>query len=58
MYYIKFFLTWIAGVIIAGVGISLWKGESFDWQFMITLAVGGLIGVSIVMLGKRSKEKK
>ncbi|MGJ9384342.1 hypothetical protein [Salipaludibacillus sp. CF4.18] len=47
MYSLKFWLTWVVGVITAGFIISLWQGGEVDWGHIVTMSIAGLIGVLI-----------
>lgn len=57
MYSLKFWLTWVSGVIVAGFAISLWQNEEVDWGHIVTLSIGGLIGVLIVSGINRALKK-
>lgn len=48
---------WIIGVLVASYGFSLWRGENVDWENVITLSVGGAIGM-LVVEGVRNIMKK
>ena len=45
---LKICMGYIAGVIIAIFAMSLWKNEAVDWQLMVSLIIGGFLGVLIV----------
>ena len=58
---LKFCITWMVGVIIAVITMSLWRNETVDWQLLASVVVVGLIGILIVsglmMYIKKAKDK-
>jgi len=45
---LKICAGYIIGVIIAIFAMSLWRNQEVDWQLMISLIIGGLLGILII----------
>lgn len=45
----KTFTGFIIGVVIAVFAMSLWRNEEMDWNQVVTMGIGGLIGILIVI---------
>lgn len=58
---LKFCLTWIIGVVLSVVIMSVWRNEEVDWKLLFGLIIGCLIGVlfvfGIMMYMKKTKSK-
>lgn len=55
--YSIFLAGWIAGTTIAGFTMSLWKNERVDWNQIVVVSIGGIIGASIVFGIKYTAKK-
>lgn len=45
---LKFCITYIVGVILTVLIMSLWRNEEVDWQLLVSVIIVGLIVVLIV----------
>ncbi|SDJ99740.1 hypothetical protein [Sediminibacillus albus] len=52
---LKFWVSWVGGVIAAMFAMSLWKNEHMDWGHIVTMSVAGLIGGLIGLGIRRAK---
>lgn len=53
LYSLKFWFTWVIGVVIAGFILSMFQNGEVDWGHIVTMSIGGLIGVIIASGIKR-----
>ena len=44
----KRWIGWVIGVLVASYAFSLWRDENIDWTNVITMSIGGAIGMLIV----------
>ncbi|CDQ21250.1 hypothetical protein SAMN05192559_11219 [Halobacillus karajensis] len=58
MYSLKFWLTWVLGVVVAGLVLSLLQNGEVDWGHIVTMSIGGLIGVLIASGIKKNLKKE